>query len=190
MIIILIAIILTLIVLNILLAKGKLRKVIIATNIIIVMFPLLTGALYLIDKKVTELNSRDYDIYSGTVLSDYSYGGEIDDYYIIHSSGLFYSDTIAIPVRDTYLTPICKYYKSVKLYMRQGTNIVYEDRIILSSGRGAYYCDDVARIVPDCWPLFFSVLIISSLIFVASNIVYIVLVIIMRIKIKELSDNK
>lgn len=175
--IIIIALLVAMIVTSMKYAEGRLRKIVWLSNIVVICVVVVGISIIFLDSIFEKIDRKNYAIDKGTILSDISYVGDVDDYYAINISGLFYSDGYFVPKAGVKMSPVCKLFKIVKLYYPQedGGIIQADDDVFYSP----YYYSvftNICKIVPDYFWVGLYVIIFDFIIALPLNIITFILV--------------
>ncbi len=136
---------------NILIAKGKLKRNIIVFNIVAVGLFLLILLIYGVDTVITKSQQDKYQIYEGEITAGYQYEGVQDGYDVFTSYEYFTTVTYVSPKGIIRVSPICRIYPEVKIFADEnGLNSSFDSdgQVILSDGRRAEYTENVVKISP------------------------------------------
>lgn len=165
-------------------ATGKLRKVVIIFNLIVVGLLCGTFIIYLVGNAYRKTDAEKYNINSGTAISGFTYVGKMaEGYHELLSYSLFASDSFLVPEENVEVSPLCNIFTEVVLYkeLDSGGIDYYDNEIFIDPWR--YYVDNsIVKVKPNITWMAIELTIYILFGFTIVNVILFVCVIIQVVK--------
>lgn len=186
--IIVIALIVSMAVTSMKYSEGMLRKFIWTFNGITISVVAVALAILAYDSFSENSLGKQYGIAKGNAMYNLTYVDEIDEYYAVNSSGLFYSEDFFVVKEGVEASYLCKIFTPIKMYFPiEDQGIVYLDEAVFYDPYSYQVASNICKITPDYFWMALFVFIYDMMAFVPMNILVFIVVLI-KISKKDKND--
>ncbi|MGN0686851.1 MAG: hypothetical protein ACI4KA_01945 [Oscillospiraceae bacterium] len=174
-------------VMNIVMAKKKMKKYVIIFNVIAHTVLASLVIIQCINLAVIDKDRENYDIYGSEIFNKIRYDRTEGDYYLLKQNAFLASSTVfAVPKENADLPYFAKKHHDIYVYCKKGTELCDNSNTVVIGSNSYLRADNVVKIRSDYLGLVVSVGLVYIILLFLLNVVGFIVLLIKKKRSKNL----